>query len=147
MAPKWRHGSILESMMPVSLSIKDVPDELAAGLRKRAARHHRSLQRELMALVEAAVNDAAYSTREPEADYAAAAPAPQVRAPAGDVPAAGDELLAELDAIVAGSRWGSAPLLSREQLHDRALARELDFDCREAELRGARGASVRRPGR
>jgi hypothetical protein len=54
-------------------------------------------------------------------------------------------LLSELDAIVAGSHWGSAPLLSREQLHDRTLARELDFDSREAELRDARAA--RMPGR
>ena len=58
-----------------------------------------------------------------------------------------DDLLAELDAIVAGSRWGSAALLDREQLHDRALARELDFDCREAELRNARSADTRQPGR
>jgi plasmid stability protein len=144
MAPKWRHGSILESIMPVSLSIKDVPDELAAGLRERAARHHRSLQRELMALVEAAVIDAAHAAREPDATCAAAPPA---RAPGGDAPAAADELLAELDAIVAGSRWGRAPLLTREQLHDRALARELDFDCRETELRDARAAGTRRPGR
>lgn len=41
--------------MPVNLSIKNVPDELAAGLRARAARHHRSLQGELMAILEEAV--------------------------------------------------------------------------------------------
>lgn len=40
--------------MPVNLSIKNVPDELAALLRERAARNHRSLQGELMAIVEAA---------------------------------------------------------------------------------------------
>jgi hypothetical protein len=38
--------------MPVNLSIKNVPDELAQGLRERAARNHRSLQAELMALLE-----------------------------------------------------------------------------------------------
>lgn len=122
--------------MPVSLSIKDVPDALAAGLRERAARHHRSLQRELMALVEAAVAETAQTAHEPQGPYAA--PAPARRREAGDAPPAADELLAELDAVVAGSRWASAPLLAREQLHDRALARELDFDCREAELRDAR---------
>ena len=53
-------------------------------------------------------------------------------------PGTADELLAELDTIVAGSRWGSAPLLTREQAHDRALARELDFDARSAELADAR---------
>jgi plasmid stability protein len=41
--------------MSVNLSIKGVPDELAERLRQRAARHHRSLQGELMALLEAAL--------------------------------------------------------------------------------------------
>lgn len=40
--------------MAVNLSIKDVPDELAERLRQRAARNHRSLQGELMAIVEQA---------------------------------------------------------------------------------------------
>ena len=40
--------------MPVNLSIKEVPDALAERLRKRAARHHRSLQGELMAIIEMA---------------------------------------------------------------------------------------------
>jgi plasmid stability protein len=41
--------------MPVDLSIKDVPDDWAERLREQAARRHRSLQNELMAIVEAAV--------------------------------------------------------------------------------------------
>lgn len=41
--------------MAVSLSIKNVPDELAAGLRERARINHRSVQGELMAILEAAV--------------------------------------------------------------------------------------------
>ncbi len=41
--------------MPVNLSIKNVPEELAERLRARAARSHRSLQGELMAVLEAAV--------------------------------------------------------------------------------------------
>lgn len=40
--------------MPVNLSIKGVPDPVAASLRARAARNHRSLQRELMAIIEVA---------------------------------------------------------------------------------------------
>lgn len=40
--------------MPVNLSIKGVPDALAQRLRKRAERNHRSMQGELMALVERA---------------------------------------------------------------------------------------------
>lgn len=38
--------------MPVNLSIKNVPDALAEQLRARAARNRRSLQAELMALLE-----------------------------------------------------------------------------------------------
>jgi plasmid stability protein len=41
----------------VSLSVKNVPDEVAESLRKRAGRHHRSLQGELLAILEAAVNE------------------------------------------------------------------------------------------
>ncbi|CAG0929236.1 MAG: hypothetical protein EFKGCFLK_00708 [Rhodocyclaceae bacterium] len=37
-----------------SLSIKDVPESLLIAIRQRAARNHRSLQGELMALLEAA---------------------------------------------------------------------------------------------
>ena len=40
--------------MPVNLSIKNVPDALAQRLRDRAARAHRSLQGELMAILEEA---------------------------------------------------------------------------------------------
>jgi plasmid stability protein len=39
-----------------NLSIKDVPEPLAEALRQRASRHHRSLQGELMAIIEAAVS-------------------------------------------------------------------------------------------
>lgn len=42
--------------MAVNLSVKDVPDDVAERLRQRAARNHRSLQGELMALVEQAAN-------------------------------------------------------------------------------------------
>lgn len=38
--------------MPVNLSIKNAPDEVVRRLKVRAARHHRSLQGELMAIVE-----------------------------------------------------------------------------------------------
>ncbi|HEV3076551.1 MAG TPA: Arc family DNA-binding protein [Thermoanaerobaculia bacterium] len=38
--------------MPVDLSIKRVPDHLVQRLRERAAMNHRSLQGELMAMLE-----------------------------------------------------------------------------------------------
>ena len=41
--------------MSVNLSIKSVPDSIVQALRDRATRNHRSMQGELMAIVEAAV--------------------------------------------------------------------------------------------
>jgi plasmid stability protein len=49
----WRRFAAL----PVKLSIKNAPDEVVQRLRKRAKRHRRSLQGELMAIIEAAVRD------------------------------------------------------------------------------------------
>jgi plasmid stability protein len=43
--------------MPVNLSIKNAPDDVVLRLKARAARHHRSLQGELLAIVEAAVRE------------------------------------------------------------------------------------------
>ena len=48
--------------MPVNLSIKNAPDEVVQRLRERAERHHRSLQGELMAIIEAAVSEDRPST-------------------------------------------------------------------------------------
>ena len=47
----WNQGA----PMAVTLSIKSVPDELLKRLRRRAADHHRSLQGELMAIIEQSV--------------------------------------------------------------------------------------------
>lgn len=44
--------------MPVNLSIKNAPDDIVARLRERAARNHRSLQGELMAILEEAIRPA-----------------------------------------------------------------------------------------
>ena len=41
--------------MPVSLSIKNAPDDMVRRLKVRAATNHRSLQGEIMAILEAAV--------------------------------------------------------------------------------------------
>jgi plasmid stability protein len=43
--------------MPVNLSIKNAPDGVVQRLRERAERHHRSLQGELMAIIEAAAQE------------------------------------------------------------------------------------------
>jgi plasmid stability protein len=44
----------MEPSMPVNLSVKNVPDALADRLRARAERNHRSLQRELLSILESA---------------------------------------------------------------------------------------------
>lgn len=44
--------------MPVNLSIKNAPDKVVQRLRQRAERHHRSLQGELLAIIEEAVRPA-----------------------------------------------------------------------------------------
>jgi len=41
--------------MPVNLSIKNAPDDLVTLLKARAERNHRSMQGELLAIIEAAV--------------------------------------------------------------------------------------------
>ncbi len=48
--------------MPVNLSIKNAPDEVVRRLRERAERHHRSLQGELMSIIEAAAREEAPAT-------------------------------------------------------------------------------------
>ena len=53
MAPKWSRFGV----MSVNLSIKNAPDDVVQRLRARAQRHHRSLQGELMAIIEAAVRE------------------------------------------------------------------------------------------
>ena len=52
MAPFWNHEGVFVS---VNLSIKNVPAELARKLKRRATRHHRSLQGELLAILEQSV--------------------------------------------------------------------------------------------
>ena len=52
--------------MPVNLSVKNVPDDIAEKLRQRAKRHHRSLQGELMVILEEATGPAKLSLYEAE---------------------------------------------------------------------------------
>lgn len=48
--------------MAINLSIKNVPDELAAQIKARAARNHRSLQGELMAILESVAQETSLLT-------------------------------------------------------------------------------------
>ena len=54
--------------MSINLSIKNVPEALADALRARAQAHHRSLQGELMSILEAAVGPS-MTAQQPLADY------------------------------------------------------------------------------
>ncbi len=56
----WLHIKTLTEcpVVPVNLSIKNVPDEVAAKLRQRAKINHRSLQGELLALLQDSVETA-----------------------------------------------------------------------------------------
>jgi plasmid stability protein len=100
--------------MPVNLSIKNVPDALAAWLRERAERNHRSLQGELMAILESAASD-------PNVGRAnAGGPRYDLEPPA--IPAGG---LMERLAAIAGDRGiDTSKRLTREQAHERKLLRK-----------------------
>ena len=52
--------------MPVNVSVKNVPDNIIDKLRKRAKRHHRSLQGELIAILEEATESTFLSIDEAE---------------------------------------------------------------------------------
>ncbi len=54
----------MEANTPVSLSVKNAPDEMVAKLRQRAQRHHRSLQGELMDILEKALDESRFLTIE-----------------------------------------------------------------------------------
>ena len=43
--------------MPVNLSIKDVPDRLVEALRRRAAEHQRTVDEEVVGILEDSLND------------------------------------------------------------------------------------------
>jgi len=68
MTPLQNHH-LLEHTMPVSLSIKNVPEETLRRLRARAERNHRSLQKELLAIIEAATADEGTLTVDELVDY------------------------------------------------------------------------------
>lgn len=104
--------------MPVTLTIKHVPDDLAARLRTLAARNHRSLQGELMHTLEAlaaAVVTSRTSTNQRENM--------QPQRDSATTPAT-DDLMERLLAIAGGQGIDTTQLLTREQVHDRALTRQ-----------------------
>ena len=100
--------------MPVNLSIKNVPEAMAAKLRERAQRNHRSLQGELMAILENAAT-------EPNVSRANAAGARyEIETPA----ARADGLLERLMAIAGDRGIDTTKRLTRERAHERKLLRK-----------------------
>lgn len=101
----------------VNLSIKNVPEAVAAALRERAAQHHRSLQGELMAILEDAVSSPNMArTNSAGTKYAYEAGTPGVPSP--------DRLLERLRAIAGDRGIDTTRRLTREQAHDRAQLRK-----------------------
>lgn len=80
--------------MAVTLTVKQVPDALADKLRAMAQRNHRSLQGELMVLLEHAAASVEAGPRK-------------------------DSLLGQWDALASGSTLGAQPWLTREEANQR----------------------------
>lgn len=100
--------------MAVNLSVKNVPEALAARLRRRAERNHRSLQGELMVILEAAASEPVVAQAgSPVAAYGAV--------PAGPT---GDRLVERLLAIAGERGVDASKRLTREQVHDRERLRK-----------------------
>lgn len=100
--------------MPVNLSIKNVPEAMAAKLRERAERNHRTLQGELMAILENAAI-------EPNVGRANAGGA---RYEIEALPARPNGLLDRLMAIAGDRGIDTTKRLTREQAHDRKQLRK-----------------------
>jgi plasmid stability protein len=81
----------MEAIDMPNLSIKNVPEALAERLRQRAALNHRSLQGELMAIIQQAVDGQAAESQ-PTGAATNAAAAPRMR------PAAGSKTIAQIAA-------------------------------------------------
>ena len=100
--------------MPVNLSVKNVPEALANRLRERAARNHRSLQGELMVILETAASDpnvgrANAGTSQYEVDFGATT---------------SGGLMERLAAIAGDRGIDTTKRLTREQSHDRKALRK-----------------------
>jgi antitoxin FitA len=60
----WNNYGVI--VMPVNVSVKNVPDVVMEKLRQRAKRHHRSLQGEIMVILEEAAGPNLLSLDEAE---------------------------------------------------------------------------------
>ena len=107
----WSH---IGAIMSLNLSVKNVPETLAKKLRERAERNHRSLQGELMVILEAAAD-------EPHVVRAnAAGPKYEVQS----ANALADTLLERLMQIAGERGIDTTKRLTREEAHDRKILRK-----------------------
>ena len=112
--------------MSVTLSIKGVPDAVAARLRARAEGNHRSLQGELLAIVERAVTEAAAPNQAPNQApdpvpiYASAAAATSPLRYSPELPTNTSGAAGGQPGMLGGTRRGSKTI---EQLAAEHLAR------------------------
>ncbi len=95
--------------MPVTLTIKQVPDQLAAELRQRAAANHRSLQKELLLIMERAATESHTATAEPAPPAYHIAPARRAQKARAGKPATGR---LSLEALWQRARQLGAPMLA-----------------------------------
>ena len=111
-----------------NLSIKDVPEAWAQALRQRAARNHRSLQGELMALIQGVIEPQSISTQTNTPLTADALSQAQSRA---ELPAAGQGKVVGLDRFgnpIRRQGWKTVEQIAAElraNPQDAKLCREL----------------------
>ena len=110
--------------MSINLSIKNVPESLANALRARAQSHHRSLQGELMSILEAAVGPG-MTVQQPLAEYSLDRVAVKVargKAEAKAKAKARSSVAALLSASSSPQAASIAGMLSLQQLWQRSSA-------------------------
>ena len=108
--------------MSINLSIKNVPESLANALRARAQSHHRSLQGELMSILEAAVGPG-MTVQQPLAEYSLDRVAVKVARGKAEAKAkARSSAAALLSASSSPQAASTAGMLSLQQLWQRSSA-------------------------
>lgn len=108
--------------MSINLSIKNVPESLADALRARAESHHRSLQGELMSILEAAVGPG-MTAQQTLAEYSLDRVAVKVaRGKAAAKAKARSSAAALLSASSSPQAASTAGMLSLQQLWQRSSA-------------------------
>lgn len=103
--------------MSINLSIKNASDEVVAALKLRARRNHRSLQGELMAIIEAAAREGGHSAASGLQEAAAA------WAGRGEAVAANEARERDIEHLLSllerGLPFGNRRRFTRDEMHER----------------------------